>query len=65
MPQAGDCVVVQVAMRNLKVIRQRLFVNGETVVLSRDLDAAGLRVQNGLVGAPVPELELKCLGTGS
>ena len=38
-------------------------IDGEAVVLGRDLDLAGRLVAHRVIGAPMAEFELECLGT--
>ena len=49
-------------MAGLDVGGQRRGVDGEAVVLRRDLDLAGLLVADRVIGAAVAELELERLG---
>src|SRR5262245_23024758 len=53
-----DGAVVQVRVREDRRAAERVGVDGEAVVLRRDLDLAGLQVLDGLVRAVVAELEL-------
>src|SRR5437870_3911858 len=54
-----DGLVVQIEMRHLGAAAERLRVDGEAVVLRRDLDLAGGEVLDRLVPPVVPELELE------
>ena len=63
VPQPGNRLVIQIAVRHFQVCGQRFVFHRKTVVLGRDLDAAGLQIQNRLIGASVTELQLECLGT--
>src|SRR5262249_31227034 len=51
-------VVVQMKVRRLRAPAEGTKVDGETVVLRRDLDFAGRLVEDRLVHAAMPELEL-------
>ena len=59
---AFDGVVVEVHVGQLHVVRQRVRVDGEGVVLAGDLDAAGEDVAHRVVRAVVAELHLLGLG---
>ena len=62
VPHPFERLVVQVDMGQLDVAGKGRRVDGEPVVLSRDLDLAGLLVPDGVVGASVAELELERRG---
>ena len=55
---ALDGAVIQVDVRDLDVFRQRLGIDGEAVVLRRDLHLAGLELLDRMIRAAVPELQL-------
>ena len=59
--EAGDGVVVEVAVGNFEAGGERIFLDGKAVILGGDLYFARKHVQDGLIGAAVAELELKCL----
>ena len=61
VPQSLEGLVVQVDVTGLDVGGQRGRVDGEAVVLGRDLDLAGRLVADRVVGASVAELELEGL----
>ena len=65
MADAGNRIVIQVAVSDFQVRGKVFFLHGKSVVLGGDFDTPGVDVQYGLIGAPVPELELEGLGTGS
>ena len=56
--QPFDRPVVQVQMGDLHVVRERLRVDREPVVLTRDLDLSRGELLDRMVGTAVPELEL-------
>ena len=62
VPQPFEGLVVQVDVAGLDVGGQRGGVDGEAVVLRRDLDLAGPLVADRVIGAAVAELELEGLG---
>ena len=56
-------VVVEVQVRQFDVlIRKRVHIDAEAVVLAGDFDLAGLEILDGVVGAAVAKLELVSLG---
>ena len=59
MAQPLDGPVVQARVRDLDAGRQRARLDGEAVVLRRDLDAARLEVLHRVIAAAVAELELE------
>ena len=59
--QAGDGVVVQIAVRDLEAGRKRFFFDGKTVILGGDLDPSRQHIQYRLIRAAMTKLELKCL----
>ena len=59
VPHAFERLIVQVDVRQLDVAGKGLWVDGEPVVLSRDLDLAGPFVPDGVIGARCPNLSLK------
>ncbi len=63
VPQSFERLVVQVDVTGLDVGGQSGRVDGEAVVLSRDLDLAGRLVADRVVGASMAEFELEGLGT--
>lgn len=63
MSDAGDGLVVEVAVGNFEVGREARFIDGEAMVLSGDFDAAVAESEDGLVRAAVAELHLESLGT--
>jgi hypothetical protein len=58
VPHAFDSVVVEVDVRDLDVLRQRLGVDRKAMILRRDFDLLRLLVEDRLVAAAVAELEL-------
>ena len=62
VPQSFQSLIVQVDVTRLDVGGQSRRIDGKTVVLSRDLDFAGLLVADRVVGAAMAELELEGLG---
>ena len=63
VPQPFERLVIQIDVAGLDVGRKPGRVDGEAMVLSRDLDLAGRLVSNRVVGAAMAELELERLGT--
>ena len=63
VPHPFQGLVVQVDMSDLDVGGKRRRVDRKPVVLSRDLDLAGLLVADRMIDASVSELELESLGT--
>src|ERR1043166_9991483 len=53
--------VVEVDVGWNQVARQRLRVHREAVILRRDLDLLGALIQDGLIGAPMAELQFEGL----
>ena len=49
MPQAGDCLVVQIYVRYFDISRQRSSINRKTMVVRGDLDLAGLEIFDRLI----------------
>ena len=60
---AFDRVVVEIDVRHLEALRNRLGQHREVVVLGRDLDRPRLQVLHRMVAAPVAEFQLIGLGT--
>src|SRR5437868_6808217 len=63
-PQVGrgnafDVAVVEVDVRDLDAVRQRVAVDRVVVVLARDLDAARRQMAHRMVAAVMPEPELE------
>ena len=59
MLQTFNGVVVQVLVRNIDVVQiETLRVHGETVVLRRDLHLLARDVQDRVISAMMPELQL-------
>ena len=52
----GNRVVIEIAVRDLQMIRQGLFFHGKTVVLGGDFNTSGGYVKDRLIGATVTEL---------
>ena len=63
VPQPFERLVVQVDVAGLDVGGKSGRVDGEAVVLGRDLDLAGRLVPHRVVGASMAELELERVGT--
>ena len=63
MADSRDRIIVQVAMRDFQLGRQRFFLDREAVILGGDFDFAGDLVQHGLVGTTVSKLELEGFGS--
>ena len=62
MSQAFERLVVQVNVRQFDFgLRQRVGIDGEVVVVRRDLDLAALQLLHRMVAAMVSELELEGL----
>ena len=61
VPQPLHRAVVQVDMRHLKAVLQRVRVNGVTVVLGGDVYPARLQVPDRVVAAAVAEFQFKIL----
>src|SRR5215211_315511 len=60
---AFDCTVVEVAVGQLDVVRERILAHGEAVILARYLDAPRLQVPYGMVRSVVAERHLVGLAT--
>lgn len=58
MPQAGDCVVVQVDVCHLDVRRQAVGSDGKSMIVRGDLDLASSEILDRLVTAAMAEFEL-------
>ena len=59
MPQAFERLVVQIDVRQLDfALRQRIGIDGEVVVVRRDLDLAGRQLLYRMIAAVVSELQL-------
>lgn len=61
MVEAFDRVVIEAAVGDLQVVGERFFLDGEAVVLRRDLDRAGFKILHGVVRTAMTELELERL----
>src|SRR5687768_4243720 len=59
--EAFDGSVVEIEMRHADVRRQRVGIDGEAVVLRRDLDLARAQILHGVIGAAMAELQLEGL----
>src|SRR3954453_19338953 len=59
VPNSLDSLVVQVDPVHADLRRQRCGIDGETVILRGDFDAAGLEVLHRLIAAPMAELQLE------
>ena len=60
---AGNRIVVEVAMRDFKVFWQALLFDCKTMVLGSDFNSSGCNIQNRLVGTAVTKLQLISLGS--
>src|SRR5579872_1389910 len=59
VPQAFQCVVVQIHVREFDFARgQRIRIDGEVVVVRRDLDFAAVQLLHRMIAAVMPELQL-------
>ena len=59
VPEPFQSLVVEIDVAGLDLGRQGRGIDGEAVVLRRDLDLAGLLVPDRMIGAAVAELELE------
>src|SRR4030095_3026075 len=59
--KAFNGAVVQVQMRDLHIRGQRIRVDGEAMILGRDLDLARIKLLHRVVGAAVAELQFERL----
>src|SRR2546425_10574114 len=56
-----DRVVVQIDVRDVDVVQVQAFrIDGETVILSRDLHLLPLHIKDGMVSAMMAEFQLEC-----
>lgn len=55
---AFDRLIVQVDVRDLDALGQRVRLQGEAVILRGDLDAAGVAMQDRLIGSAMSKLQL-------
>src|SRR5438874_1199406 len=60
VPHAFHCVVVQIDMADLDVLRERFGIDCEPVVLRGDRDPAALQIFHRLIRAAMTELEFEC-----
>jgi hypothetical protein len=60
---AGDRIVVQISMCDLKAVGQGFFLDREPMVLRSYLDSTRFAIQNRLVGTAVTELHFESLCT--
>ena len=65
VPNTGNRVVIEIAVRDFQMIRQGLFFDGKTMVLGGDFNPSGSYIQNRLIGATMTKFQFIGLGSGS
>jgi hypothetical protein len=63
MSHSSDRVVVQIAMRDLEIGWERRFLNGETMILSRDFHFSCFFIENRLVCTAMTKLQFESLSS--
>lgn len=58
VPQARNRLIIEVDVRDLDLSRQRCGIDGKSVIVRRDLDAAAREILDRLVTAAMAEFEL-------
>src|SRR5579871_4449343 len=65
VPHSLNSLIVQIDTIHFHLARKRLRVDGEAVVLRRNLHTASLQIFNRLVGAAMSEFEFESLASQS